>query len=1154
MEYLLKTAESSSWKNHEFYTSSVVLGIDIGMEGIGIYLRKGPQTLHARTYLFTLPESAPLENRRLKRSARRARNSRKRRNILLRAWCEKHGLPTSPFITPNHEPFRLRLDAITEGKGLKSAEALVVCLRHLIGHRGYDYHLTEEGTYPWGEGLNFGDILGWARTTACKPEYGKELKALLSESGLGEDKLERLYSAIDGAVAHYTDKPIRKVLEAHFREKKPNLRPPARKNNFPRELVREHLEEICRKNSRFFVQTNLENALSELKEILDYHRKPPGALAEKKTKVCPYAERLGLAPGMKCALNDNLEVRKFKLLQFLAERTFVEKSGARLYASAAAVQAALQRVEEDAKTVAAKQPRKDVRTLRRDFEREAQVVLARKESHNEDYFDQLRDLLKPNITVLKKRASLGAESARHLYATATQNSTNFDPTSVRANLENYYQLRLDNERGYGIYPQVEFLLGPRQSNDKQAVHGLLKRLMAANTLKEQLGGKEHPDYVVVEVIGDIPRDKKEAKELQKDQKARRGFKDKLFEQLEGVGNTSDRKRLLLFDQQNGICPYTGTDLGDALSPQLQVDHMFPRERGGISEMINLVLTHCQTNSKKSDQTPFEFIGREGLAQHLSKMKWNRAKRELFAREESECPQWQNTTRMAQLARQLRDEVAHWLNIKGDATEMARRIGTPTGYMTSVCREAWGVPKKNRNDLRHHLYDAITLSYIPPGKGLNTVEYGGIFYYPSENKAGSIEMRALQKAGPDAEIFARLPSDECLVIKPRRKKPKQSRMDATIYGQDNEGNLRSRKPLLKKAGDNDDSAVPVKDVDDLLAQSGIPLNKRPTRQRIEAWKEQDWKSADEKKPLKLNDGTKIERVPALASKQPQPIAVIAHFNTREKLPIGFKVATESFIRAEFWVTERRDKKDEIVRSQDGRAEMEYHRRLIPHPRGLMNLRRRMMRCTGEPLSWDRALTVDEIVELGIKDHPEVKRLLKARENIIKRRETAASTANVAVGDLISSPPSAFTGKPILPIISLRKIYCGLPPFAKPLRNSSEADISRVAKGDLLFVPLNKEGKRCKPSEEPYRELWYRVTAIKTEGEIAMHLAEFKEVKPPTEKQLREGKRKTLRPEERWLANAFEQRPSTDAEIVFLMQRTRRHDLPPHPALRTPGLTR
>ncbi len=995
MEYVLKTADSSSWKDHEFYTSALVLGIDIGLEGIGIYLRKGRQSLHARTYLFILPETAPLENRRLKRSARRARSSRKRRNILLRHWCEKHGLPTSPFATPNHEPFRLRLDAITEGKGLKSPEALVVCLRHIMCHRGYDYHLTEEGTYPWGEGLNFGDILSWARTTACKPEYGKELKYLLSESGLAEDKLARLYAAIDEAVARYAENPILKALETHFREKKPNLRPPARKHNFPRELVREHLEEICRKNSRYFAQTNLEDALTELKKILDYHRKPPGALAERKIKECPYSERLGLAPDMKCASNDDPDVRKFKLLQFLAERTFIERSGARLYAPPTVIQWMVRKVEEDVQAVATKQSRMDTRNLRRDFEKETHVVLARKESHNEDFFDQLRDLLKPDMIVLKKRASLGAESARHLYATATQNGTNFDPTSVRANLENYYQLRRDNERGYGIYPQVEFLLGPRQSNDTQAVHGLLKRLFADDDLKEQLEGKAHPDYVVVEVIGDIPRDKDEAREIQKDQKNRRSFKDKLFEQLEGKSSGSARKRLLLFDQQNGLCPYTGKELGDALNSSLQIDHIFPRERGGISEMINLVLTHGPTNFDKNKRTPFEFIGRDGVACYLSKMKWNRAKRELFAREEVECPQWQNTTRMAQLARQLRDEVAHWLNIKGDATEMARRIGTPTGYMTSVCREAWGVPKKNRSDLRHHLYDAITLSYIPPGKGLNTVQYGGIFYYPPESKAGSIEMKAMQKAGPGAEIFARLPSDECLVIKPRRKKSKQSRMEETIYGQDQENNLWSRKPLLENAANSDDASVPVKSAEKWLENSGIPSAKLPSK-RI-----RDWSEHSGQKQLKLTDGTPVYRVPVQANKE-QSTSLVAHYNTLRKEPIGFKVATEGYLRCEIWSGSIKDKQ--------GKLKTVFERLLIPHPRNIRNMCRR-----GE--NWK-------------------------------------------------------------------------PKFSRPFLRNLELK-GKFTKGDLLRLPLTVDGAICEPKEKVFCCLWYRVTALKTNGQIEFQLAEFKD---------------------------------------------------------------
>ncbi len=996
MEYLLKTAESSSWRNHEFYTSALVLGIDIGLEGIGIYLRKGQQSLHARTYLFTLPESAPLENRRLKRSARRARKSRKHRNILLQAWCVKYGFPTSPFTTPNHEPFRLRLDAVTEGKGLKSAEALVVCLRHLICHRGYDYHLTEEGTHPWGEGLNFGDILSWAGTTACKPEYGKELKYQLSEMELTDEKRARLYAEIDGATARYAENPILKALEAHFREKKPNLRPPARKHNFPRELVREHLEEICRKNSQYFSQTNLEEALIELKEILDYHRKEPGALAERKTKDCPYAKRLGLTPGMKCALNDNLEVRKFKIVQFLAEREFIEKSESRLYAPPAVIQWAIRLVEEDAQAVIARQPRKDKRTIRLEFKKEAEVVLASNESQNNEYFDRLGDLLKPEMTVLKKRASLGAESAQRLYATATQDGTNFHPAAIRANLETYYEWRRDPERDYGVYPQVEFLLGPRESKDTQAVHGLLKRLMADGTLKKQLNGKTHPDYVVVEVIGDIPRDKKEAKEIQKDQKARRDFKDKLFEQLEGAGNASDRKRLLLFDQQNGICPCTGKELGDALSPQLQVDHIFPRERGGISEMINLVLTHGPTNSDKGKRTPFEFIGRDGVKQYLSKMKWNRAKRELFVREESECPQWQNTTRMAQLARQLRDEVAHWLNIKGDATEMVRRIGTPTGYMTSICREAWGVPKKNRNDLRHHLYDAITLSYIPPGKGLNTVQYGGIFYYPSENRAGSIEMKALQKAGPNPGVFTQLPSDECLVIKPRRKKSKQSRMEETIYGQDEEGNLWSRKPLPENSANADDSSIPVKNAEKWLNNSGIPAAKLPQK-LIREWTKQNGK-----KKLKLTDGTLVERIPVQAGAE-QPTSLIAHYNTLRKDPIGFKVATEGYLRCEIW--------SGAVKDKQGKLKTVFERLLIPHPRNIKNMRQR-----GK--NWK-------------------------------------------------------------------------PKFSRPFLRKLELK-GKLMKGDLLKLPLTVDGTICDKAEDKvFCCLWYRVAALKTNGQIEFQLAEFKD---------------------------------------------------------------
>ena len=48
------------WQEHEFYRSAVVLGLDIGLDGIGIYLRRGLKEIFARTLDFELPEAEAL--------------------------------------------------------------------------------------------------------------------------------------------------------------------------------------------------------------------------------------------------------------------------------------------------------------------------------------------------------------------------------------------------------------------------------------------------------------------------------------------------------------------------------------------------------------------------------------------------------------------------------------------------------------------------------------------------------------------------------------------------------------------------------------------------------------------------------------------------------------------------------------------------------------------------------------------------------------------------------------------------------------------------------------------------------------------------------------------------------------------------------------
>ena len=90
-----------------------------------------------------------------------------------------------------------------------------------------------------------------------------------------------------------------------------------------------------------------------------------------------------------------------------------------------------------------------------------------------------------------------------------------------------------------------------------------------------------------------------------------------------------------------------------------------------------------------------------------------------------------------------------------------------------------------------------------------------------------------------------------------------------------------------------------------------------------------------------------------------MAVITHRNHKDEI-IGFKIATETFIRAEIWTTEKRGKNGAVIKDKNCKSELEYHSRLIPHPRGLKNLRLRVMQCTGNRLTWERALTDAEII--------------------------------------------------------------------------------------------------------------------------------------------------------------------------------------------------
>lgn len=1182
MKYLLHTplSEMSStpsekieglvekWKQHPFYKSALVLGLDIGIEGIGIWLRKGPIPLFAQTIIFEIPESSPLAGRRANRAARRARVSRKKREALLKKWIVKYGLLTEECMNAIWERpdvfqrgFEHRWRAIQKENALKSPEALVSCIRHCVQHRGYDYHLSNDASFPWGDDVDdSGKIINWAKRAICPPEAVQQWKRLFADASWSgkEDKWDKVMAALDETVRRYDNQAIRAHLEAHFRERNhPNLRAPARGENFPRELIKEHLRMICRNHASLFgSKEKMEAAVRELlgnsdqklapESIIDFHRKTQSQIERlwrRRTRECPflpYLESVSTKPSReKRASNASPEIRRFKLLQFLAERTFVVLEGKKLervHASAPLYSELMDILEKDILATsggipAASRGKRGKRALKGLVATAACVKLASDTiSHNGDFFEQLSDLLFPKFSVLKKRSLLSATAARRLFELGMKGLTEFRAERVRENwADTYYQWRRNASWGGPLYPQVELLLGnPRQydsggrTKDRNGKnpqeHGILRRLFAGQfkdahghtvDLSAQLEGKTVPDYVIIETIGDIPRNAKQRRDLQKEQKMRRAAKDKLFEKY-GLGNraTSEQiRRVLLFDQQAGkdgraICPYTGDDLGDSpLAADLEIEHIHPRELGGISEMLNLVLTKRQINADKGRNTPFQIAGRviggttfssweEMRKRAETVMKWNKAKRALFCREETTCPEWNSMTRVAQLARQLRDQVVRWIGVddtlddNARANEIARRIGTPTGAMTAACRESWKAmlpgfisEKKDRSNLRHHLYDAAVISHIPPREGMNLAAYGGIFVSDFNAQRGWVTV-ALPGLLPDLKEFDAAHQKKCLVYRPRNEKTKRARYDSTIYSPvDDEGarwtrfNAQLSEWRLKKS---------LEEIKQLLRAAGISQDKLPDKV-IEVWYNQPQDKEKPALPLRFPafksgvPGQRIETVTRKSTKSCAEPAYAPHFDGRGNV-IGWKVATDTFICCEIWKAEIQGKK--------GTTETEFYQRRVFHPRHLANLEKRKLK-NGKRLTLKHPLTVGDLREIS---------LVKQAEELRKRQEKALASARRAGRKKKVSEDLFQTNETALPCVpelttSLHKIYCESDPIPE---GATRVGIFR--KGQVFTVPLDREDKffsALPAGSEPPGGWWnYFVSAIKSDGEIELKLAEYK----------------------------------------------------------------
>jgi hypothetical protein len=687
----------------------------------------------------------------------------------------------------------------------------------------------------------------------------------------------------------------------------------------------------------------------------------------------------------------------------------------------------------------------------------------------------------PTAANRKKRASLCAESAAKLLDIATVNGTDFAPERISDRLKalEFYDWRRDPGADFNPYPQVECLLGKRikrgkQSGELSPTHqGLLRRIF--RQFKSELDGAEAPDYCVVEVIGNPPRNTEQKREQQKEMIARRAERDKRFADydLDDHGIASKRRRIQLHYQQHGRCPFTGETLpSNPLDPDLELEHLFPEGLGGLSVDENLVLTWRAVNGVKGKHTPLQasqaglvarhggnelrFLTLDAMFKNIADMKWGGKKREVFAwgtkpehlnaAGSLKVPEFGNTTRVAQLARQVRAEVTRWMKVEKNPDEAARRVGTPSGWLAAQARKTWLGSEdylKIRSNLVHHLVDAAILAHIPPREGMNHVACGGIFF--TEWKAVQSEAtkrtsyRLLTKTLPDLSPAPRLRhwfSDraeyaQCPVIKLRSQSKAKSLGDDTFWRQVNQD-----EPTLAQRTVLD--ATKITDAEDLLSilkRMGVDYNQRlkktenklPSREQLTRWLAAkadfaEGRSKVDPGSLKLTDGTPVKSIWKFDSKGSlaAPLGWSGRRNENGKLQ-SLRNLSLRYDRIEIWLgydhvaAERAQKKNIPNWEQAGWT---YQKRQIPDTRALKHLK-----------------------QLGF---------------------SFGRDSRKAAPDFMQNKPGEKK--------TLREIILGekLLPFSIRIPKA-------IRKGELFKLNLNTDGEIIKDGSTPYWTNWYRVTA-------------------------------------------------------------------------------
>lgn len=253
--------------------------------------------------------------------------------------------------------------------------------------------------------------------------------------------------------------------------------------------------------------------------------------------------------------------------------------------------------------------------------------------------------------------------------------------------------------------------------------------------------REHgkPAAVRIELARDLKRTRDQRESIAKDNKQRQRERERaaamlLQEYGDHTPSAADIEKVLLWEECNHRCPYSGTEIrlkdlfGD--SPRYQVEHIIPRHLSLDDSFLNKTLCRNDVNAEKGGRTPFvAFSGDparyelmleqvrhfQGKARKDKLRRFEMGEDEMAALLADFTARQLNDTRYA--SRLAADYVGSLYGGRDD--DQGQRVFTSAGQVTATLRREWhlegllGGGGKNREDHRHHAIDALVVALAEP---------------------------------------------------------------------------------------------------------------------------------------------------------------------------------------------------------------------------------------------------------------------------------------------------------------------------------------------------------------------------------------------------------------------------------------------------------